>query len=213
MLEKIDIRSAFRLLPVHLAHRHLLGMRWRDQVYYCIPFGLQSALKLFNILADLLAWIAQNAGVSYLIHYLDDYLTMGPPASTVCQCNVNTFVSLCAELGVPLATDKLEGIVLDTNRMEIRLPSDKLARIQQLLKTWLPRKRHSPTCHKTVKPFSQECIQQQLSFVRCTLNKAFRSDLFWWHAFLQSWNGLSILRHPSISSHPEFYAQTDASGT
>ena len=45
------------------------------------------------------------------------------------------------------------------------------------------------------------------------LNKAFRSDLFWWHAFLQSWNGLSILRHPSISSHPEFYAQTDASGT
>ena len=45
------------------------------------------------------------------------------------------------------------------------------------------------------------------------LNKAFWSDLFWWHAFLQSWNGLSIHRHPSISSHPEFYAQTDALGT
>ena len=71
-----------------------------------------------------------------LIHYLDDYLTVGPPASTVCQCNVDKFVFLYAELGVPLATDKLEGpstslsflgIILDTSRMEIRLPADKLA--------------------------------------------------------------------------------------
>ena len=217
-------------------------MRWRDQIYtdYCIPFGLQSAPKLFNILADLLAWIAQNAGVSYLIHYLDDYLTMGPPASTVCQCNVNTFVSLCAELGVPLATDKLEGpstslsflgIVLDTNRMEIRLPSDKLARIQELLKTWLPRKKVRKKqilslvgtlqhATKVVRPgraflsrmYSTAAKLREMYFIT-RLNKAFRSDLFWWHAFLQSWNGLSILRHPSISSHPECYAQTDASGT
>ena len=72
MLAKIDIRSAFRLLPVHPADRHLLGMRWRDQIYidHCIPFGLRSAPKLFNILADLLAWIAQNAGVSYVFHSL-----------------------------------------------------------------------------------------------------------------------------------------------
>ena len=57
-------------------------MRWRDQICidYCIPFGLRSAAKLFNLLADLLAWITENAGISYLIHYLDDYLTMGPPA-------------------------------------------------------------------------------------------------------------------------------------
>ena len=45
------------------------------------------------------------------------------------------------------------------------------------------------------------------------LNKAFRSDLFWWYLFLQLWNGFSILRHPSVTSHPDFCAQTDASGT
>ena len=33
MLEKIDIKSAFRLLPVHPADCHLLGMRWKDQIY------------------------------------------------------------------------------------------------------------------------------------------------------------------------------------
>ena len=81
MLAKIDIKSTFRLLPAHPADRHLLGMKWRGNVYidHCIPFGLRSAPKLFNILADFLAWIMENAGVSYLIHYLDDYLTMGPP--------------------------------------------------------------------------------------------------------------------------------------
>ncbi|XP_065908270.1 uncharacterized protein [Dysidea avara] len=86
MLAKIDSKSAFHLLPVHPADRHLLGMKWRGNVYidHCIPFGLRSAPKLFNILADLLAWITENEGVSYLIHYLDDYLTMGPPGSTVC---------------------------------------------------------------------------------------------------------------------------------
>ena len=110
ILAKIDIKSAFWLLPVHPSDQSLLGMRWKDQTYidHCIPFGLRLAPKLFNILADLLAWIAEDVSASYLNHYLDDSLTMGPPVSTVCQCNVDKFVSLCAELGVPLATDKLE---------------------------------------------------------------------------------------------------------
>ena len=82
-LAKIDIRNAFRLLPVHPADRHMLGMRWNNQVYIdtCLPFGLRSAPKLFNILADLLSWILQSKGVSPVLHYLDDFLTMGPPIS------------------------------------------------------------------------------------------------------------------------------------
>ena len=32
MLAKLDIKSAFQLLPVHLADRYLLGMRWKDQM-------------------------------------------------------------------------------------------------------------------------------------------------------------------------------------
>ena len=102
MLAKIDIKNAFCLLPVHPADHHLLGIKWRGNVYidHCIPFGLRSAPKLLNILADLLAWIMEDAGVSYLIYYLDDYLTMGPPWSPVFQQNLNIFVSLCSALDV-----------------------------------------------------------------------------------------------------------------
>jgi len=64
----------------------------------------------------------EGSGASYLIH-LDNYLAVGPPNSEVCQQNVDTFISLCMQLGVPSALDKLEGssttlsflgIVLDT---------------------------------------------------------------------------------------------------
>jgi len=54
MLAKIDIQSAFRLIPVHPMDCHLLAMSWSDGMYIdtCLPFGLHSAP---NILADLLA--------------------------------------------------------------------------------------------------------------------------------------------------------------
>ena len=39
LLAKIDIQSAFRLLPVHPADRHLLLMKWNDKVHVdtCFP--------------------------------------------------------------------------------------------------------------------------------------------------------------------------------
>ena len=78
LLAKIDVKSAFRLLPVHPADRHLLAMRWDHNIYIdaCLPFGLRSAPKLFNVLADLLSWILTQKQVSPVLHYLDDFLTM-----------------------------------------------------------------------------------------------------------------------------------------
>ena len=147
---------------------------------------------------------------------------------------------IVAELGVPLATNKLEGpstslsflgIILDTNRMEIRLPPNKVIRMQELLTTWLPRKKARKReilslvgtlqhATKVVQPGRTFVSRMYASAAKLCeihyitrLNKAFKSNLFWWYAFLQSWNGFSILRHPSVSSHPDFCVQTDASGT
>ena len=50
LLAKIDIKSAFYLLPVHPANRHLLRMKWNGEVYLdcCLPFGLRSALDFLT---------------------------------------------------------------------------------------------------------------------------------------------------------------------
>ncbi len=195
---KIDIRNAFRLIPVHPADRHLLAMEWNDQVYIdtCLPFGLRSAPKLINIMADLLAWILRDQGVSYMIHYLDDYLTAGAPGSPECLRNLRITTQVCQALGVPLALEKVAGpapvlefvgILLDMVRMEARLPEDKLVRIHQEVTNWLGMHPNVKSClwsacsstrqrlsARVVRSFGK-CIQWQLGFGSCTcLNKGFR---------------------------------------
>ena len=94
-----------------------------------LPFGLRLAPKLFNILADF-SWITTQQGVTFSMHYLDDFLFLDPPNSSMCQHNLHPFTQVCEDLGIPLATDKVEGpstsfnylsILLDTHRIEICL--------------------------------------------------------------------------------------------
>ncbi len=108
---KIDVKSAFRLIPVHPFDRHLLAMEWKDNIYVdtCLPFCLRSAPKLFNIMADLLAWILEHQGVSNLMHYLDDFITMGHPQTVECQRNLDTLIQVCKLLNIPIAIQKVEG--------------------------------------------------------------------------------------------------------
>ena len=111
LLAKIDIESAFRNIPVHPDDRHLLGMRWNDELFIdtVLPFGLRSAPKIFNSIADALQWIAKNQGVTYLEHFLDDYVTTGAPQSNECENNLHLLVETCHTLKIPLAIGKKEG--------------------------------------------------------------------------------------------------------
>ena len=94
LLSKIDLKNAFRLIPVRQADWNLLGIHWKDKYYIdtCLPFGLRSAPFLFNQLADAIHWILhQQYGVHHLLHYLDDFLTAGPPNSNTCQLGLSLF--------------------------------------------------------------------------------------------------------------------------
>ena len=152
LLAKVDIKSAFRLLPVHPADRHLLAMRWDQHIFIdtCLPFGLRSIPKLFNVLADLLSWILEQQLVTPVLHYLDDFLTMGPPQSLTCSNHLFEIKDICSTLGIPLALEKIEGpsdcltflgITLDSQSMQARLPDDKLQRIRLQVASWLTRKK------------------------------------------------------------------------
>lgn len=80
MLAKMDVESAFRIIPVHPADHHLLGMEWGGQLYIdtSLPFGLRSAPKIFNAAADALQWITAR-GYLYLAlpRIVDDFLVAG----------------------------------------------------------------------------------------------------------------------------------------
>ena len=112
LMAKFDVASAYRNVAIHPEDRPLLGMKWRGQYFVdmVLPFGLHSVPFIFTAIADLVAWILiHNYGVDFLRHYLDDFLTLGSPASPICHSNLQTCVQLCKKLGLPLHPDKLEG--------------------------------------------------------------------------------------------------------
>ena len=79
-LVKIDLRNAYRIIPVHPQDHHLLAISWEGETYI-VPFGLRSAPKIFSTVADMLAWALHCSGIRHQIHYLDDFLFMGAPKS------------------------------------------------------------------------------------------------------------------------------------
>ena len=120
--------------------RPLLGMMFDGMEYAdaTLPFGLRSAPKIFNALADALLWILKAHGVSHLMHYLDNFISLGAPNSQQCQTNLEIILGICDLLGIPLTVDKIEGpttlmtflgFQLDTMEMTVSLPPEKLERI------------------------------------------------------------------------------------
>ena len=213
LLAKIDIKKAYRNIPVAPADRLLLGMIWENQLFVdaTLPFGLRSAPKIFTAVADAAEWMARQQGVHWIFHYLDDFLLVGPPNSDVCKKNIDRVLGLFAELGLPVAPAKLEGpttnlcflgIEIDTVALEIRLPRDKLSRLQELVRKWLGRLSCTKTELESLLGFlSHACcvvragktfmrrLLELLSVARrphhfLRLNVTHRSDLCWWDAFL-----------------------------
>ena len=80
LLAKVNIESAYRLIPVHPDDRTLQVMQWENKIYVdpMLLFGLRSAPKILNVVADAFQWILQQQGVTHILYYLDDYITIGP---------------------------------------------------------------------------------------------------------------------------------------
>ena len=85
-----------------------------------------------------------------MLHYLDDFLTIGQPISPECHQNLQTIIQVCQFLNIPLAMEKVEGgpattleflgILLDTVHIEARLPPEKLKRILSEVNLWLDKR-------------------------------------------------------------------------
>ena len=91
LMARFDVVSAYRNVAIHPQDRSLLGMKWRDKYYVdmALPFGLRLAPYIFTSIADMVEWIlTHNYGVDFLCHYLDDFITLGLPASRTLQLSL-----------------------------------------------------------------------------------------------------------------------------
>ena len=108
------------------------------------------------------------------------------------------------------------GIELDSEQLELRLPPGKLTKLCELVGKWRRRKcciitelqslaGHLNHACKVVRPgwrFLRGVFGLLSQFRRpdhqIRLNAAFWADLEWWHTFVSSWNGVSIMLRESL---------------
>ena len=241
LLAKIDIAQAYRNVPVHPSECHLLGMSWKGSIFIdtALPFGLRSAPKIFCAISDTLEWVLLQEGITNSLHYIDDFLTAGSPASAECSRNLTILRATCERLGVPLAAEKVEGptteltflgIELNTQHMVMRLPQIKLTHLQQVIRRWTTKRAatkremlsligelaHACRVVRPGRTFLRRMIDVAHSRPRLhhwiRINNDFKSDLLWWHCFLEDWNGVALLSTHS-SKPPSIEVFSDASGS
>ena len=110
-MAKVDVRSAYRNIPVHPDDRWLMGIMWEGALYVdtALPFGLRSAPKIFTAVADAAQSIIQQEGVDFIIHYLDDFLVIGTPESEECAVALATVLRVFERLGFPCGSQQAGG--------------------------------------------------------------------------------------------------------
>ena len=110
-LAKTDIKSAFRIIPVHPSQYHLLGMRWEGKYFYdtTLPMGCSISCAIFEAFSSAIEWIAKNKlDIPYMTHVLDDFLIVAPSYKES-DNQLKRFLSFCDECGIPMAPEKTEG--------------------------------------------------------------------------------------------------------
>ena len=241
LMAKIDIKDAYRIIPVHPEDRPFLAVRWRDSVFVdCqLPFGLASAPAIFSAVGEALEWVLRQRGVRAVIHYVDDFLLLGTQDSSECQQALITTLATCEELGVPIATNKTEGpstaitflgIELDSSTMSVSLPIDKLHKLRSLVDELIGAK-VVRDMHKfesllghlvhaaKVCPLGNAFLNALFSLKATMkpgqirrLNLEARADLAWWKLLLDNWSGTSAQQF-LLLRNPDHHLYTDASGS
>jgi len=241
-MAKTDIKSAFRIIPINPSDYNLLGMTWNKQYFFdkTLPMGCSSSCAIFEKFSTALEWIAlTKIKVSGVLHILDDFLFIAASAQK-CQLDLNNFMQLCTNVGVPIAHEKTEGpftciqfagITLDSIKMEARLPEDKLAKCRALLNEFNTRKKVTLRELQSLiglLNFTTSVVLPGRAFLRrlidltkgirrphhrIRLTKACRQDMSTWLSFLKDYNGCTFFMHERWTESEPLVLFTDAAGS
>ena len=241
-LIKTDITDAFKIMPISPELWPFHGIKWNEKYYFFkqLVFGSRSSPKIFDNLSQAVCWIAtNNYNIVNILHLLDDFLVIEPPWANAVEIK-ETLLSLFASLGIPLSTKKTEGpskvieylgIFLDSEKMEARLPLEKIIRICDIIDSF--RSRNKCTKRELLSllghmNFASRVILPGRSFVshlialsttakklhhRIQINNECRLDLAMWSLFLRNWNGVSFFINDNITKAADIQLYTDATQT
>ncbi len=238
-LAKLDITSAFKVMPIHPDSWHLFGILWERKYYFAVhlTFGCKSSPKIFDMLSEAICWIlSNNHAIPHLIHLLDDFFIISPPDAIPAD-HILKVQKVFSELGIPIAQEKtlgpatsieFLGINLDSVKFQVSLPKEKIDRIILVASTLI----NSQCCckHDLLSllghlNFAMRIIPQGRPFIShlhllassahaledlISLSLECRDELRLWIMFLKQWNGLSLFHNNLVSSPIDINLFTDA---
>lgn len=239
---KFDIQNAFKLCPVIPSQWPLFCFKFEGQFYFFVrlAFGCRSSPRIFDNLSTAICYIAMhNYKIKHILHLLDDFLTIDPPdfdaertmaLMTMIFKRLNVPISASKTMG-PLTCIEYLGIILDTDKLEARLPQVKVDRICNFINSILEKS----TCTKRELlqllghlNFASRVVVPGRSFVSyliklstkvkelhyyVNLRRQERVDLEFWLRFLHSWNGVNMFYDSNYTSNFDMQLFTDASST
>lgn len=238
-MSKTDVEKAFRIIPLHPDDQPLFCMHWQGKFYMdrVMQMGCSSSCQIFQAFASAVQWIAMTKLQIPSVNYLDDFM-FGSMARTVGTEDLKRFLSMCEDIGIPIAQKKtfypnttmtFLGLEIDTIQNQVRLPADKLKNcveeIRELLKHKSTRLRKLQSVIGLLN-FACQVILPGRAFLRRLIDLTIGKeaphhwikiadalpDLAMWLEFLSHHNGTVVFVDESVLSNHDVHLYTDASG-
>jgi len=156
---KLDLKSAYRSVPIHRDDYKITGLKWQfegdSEATYLfdsrLPFGATLAPSHFHRLSQAIRRCLRRRGWHDVVVYIDDFLVVAPSFD---KCNevLHVLIDLVRKLGFYISWEKVVGptqkitflgIDIDTRACTLSLCQAKLQKINEELVDFATRKRAS----------------------------------------------------------------------
>ncbi|KAM4675851.1 uncharacterized protein O3C94_008463 [Discoglossus pictus] len=229
-MAKVDIESAFRLLPVHPQSHRFLGCFVDGQYFVdlCLPMECSFSCSYFEAFSTFLLWVAHTeSGCQGITHYLNDFLFVGPAGLATCDFILRTFSRICQDFGVKLAENKTEepttdltflGIWINSDKMECSLPMEKVFDLSAELAAlegarrvslrWMQSILGKLNFAGSIVPIGR-IFSRRMSLATAGISQphhfikvsgAMREDALVWTAFLRNFNGSTLIQPSRVTN-------------
>lgn len=243
---KVDLKSAYRSVAISPECHTFAGLKWRfrgqkDYTYIIdkkLMFGSKLSPGIFVRISSAVKRMLIRRGINAIVVYLDDFLLVAE-TKEACMEALNCLITLLRQLGFFISWAKVcgpsrqitfLGINIDTVRMMLELPPNKLADLMRLIDKFFTMRRASKKQLQSLAGklnWSAQVVRGGRSYLRrildlmnnlraqhhkIKLTDEFFKDLHWWKSCLNLFNGRAIVPAHIVTNVVAIDACTQASG-
>ena len=230
MMWKRDLSSFFLQIPLDPVDYSKVAFIWRGAMFFFIGlmFGLRNSGYQGQRITDAVRWVHQGMGLETedqimfnSINYSDDFGGVESTEERATE-SAEVLAKLLNDLGLKESSDKYHppstcmpylGVLFDSVKQEMRIPSEKLLEVKTELKKWVKKTTTTKRalqqllgslfwvskCVKFSRPFMSHLLCQLRDLhaladnKRAPLSPNSKLDIAWWDRYMSEFNGVELM--------------------